>query len=193
MNAKELAKAVGVHHNTIYNMIKKGELKAEKKNKTYEVDENQAQKLIESKRLLKAEENASTGVDEVMTLMKENQRQTFLKIIKHCISINDVINSTVNSCKGINDTSTQKELLKIADDPVFNNLVYFIESFEKNREMICELEYMKDKYSIENYHSNNTRRMKEKYEELELGLTKYSLEDAHIMACNSLVLNKSDL
>lgn len=193
MNAKELAKAVGVHHNTIYNMIKKGELKAEKKNKTYEVDEDQAQKLITSKRLLKAEENASTGVDEVITLIKENQRQTFLKIIEYCMSFSAAINSIVNNGKDINDISTQKELLKIADDPIFEYLSYLIKSFEENKDMIWNMENIKDKYSIENYHSNNTKRMKEKYEELEFGLIKYSLEDYHVKASNSLILHKSDL
>ena len=192
MNAKELAKAVGVHHNTIYNMIKKGELKAEKKNKTYEVDEKQAQKLIASKRLLKAEENASTGVDEVITLMKENQRQTFLKIIKSINDFNDTFNKIVNNSKD-GDMPMLDELLKMADDISFENLIYFTRNFDENREMIWNLENIKDKYSIENYHSNNTKRMKEKYQELESNTIKYSIEDAHVITGNSFILHKSDL
>lgn len=192
MNAKELSKVVGVHHNTIYNMIRTGELKAYKKNKSYEVDEYQAQKLIQSKQLLNAEENASTGADEVITLVKENQRQTLLKIIKCMNELNVTVNEIVDKSKG-NVLPMQDNLFKIADNDTFKFLIYLIDTFSKNSDMIEDLENLKGKYSTENYHSNHVKRMKLKYEELESNAVKYSIEDAQVRVSNSFSLHKSDL
>ena len=46
MNAKEFAEKIGVNEKTVRNMIKRGDLKAIKVGKSYNIDEEQAKEII---------------------------------------------------------------------------------------------------------------------------------------------------
>lgn len=88
MNAKELAQRIGVHENTIRNMIRDGRLKAEKKGKSYEVDKEQAQELI-IRHLYKLRIAELLGSSEGTIMRKRFEMKEILIKIKKSINEDD--------------------------------------------------------------------------------------------------------
>lgn len=56
MNAKELATLLGVHPNTIYNMIRSGEIKAEKNGRSFYIPNEEIERLTQKKPTTPVEE-----------------------------------------------------------------------------------------------------------------------------------------
>ncbi len=81
MNAKELAEKSGMHENTIRNMIKRGELRAVKSGKSYEIEEGQAQKLIVSN-MVKTKVGENIGSLDSQILSKKTEMSNLLLNIK---------------------------------------------------------------------------------------------------------------
>ena len=87
MNAKELAEKSGMHENTIRNMIKRGELRAEKSGKSYEIEEKQAQELIVSN-MVKAKVGENIGNLDSQIFLKKKEMNDLLINIKNEIEKN---------------------------------------------------------------------------------------------------------
>src|SRR5699024_859123 len=62
MNAREVAKLLGLHPNTVYNMIRDGEITANKVGRSYDIPDSEVKQLQHAKgmeSLAKAQEQAS--------------------------------------------------------------------------------------------------------------------------------------
>lgn len=83
MNAVELANLLGVHYNTIYNMIKKGELKAEKVGRKYEVDEVQAQRLIKAKDSYNLKLNRDAIINPTVETLESEKYKVSIELLEN--------------------------------------------------------------------------------------------------------------
>ncbi|RDY22431.1 DNA-binding protein [Romboutsia maritimum] len=124
VNAREFAKATGMHFNTVYKMIKRGEIEAIKEGKSYIIPSNEVEKYTKtiSNELLK---NAESKLNAYIEL--QQKAEEFLKDdIGHLITdFKDVIKINKNNKNIIHDEELYEniELIKVG-----------IENIEKTRE-----------------------------------------------------------
>ena len=118
MNAKEVAKLLGVHPNTVYNMIRSGEIKAEKKGRSFEIPESEVKQLKHSK-----------GIEN---LAKAQERATMQLIV----NINSEIEAELSQLE-MYAGMVKKEMQSIG---ILQN-DYSNESFEKRRKLYEEDEH----------------------------------------------------
>lgn len=74
MNAKEFAEKIGVNEKTVRNMIKRGDLKATKVGKSYNINEDQAKEMILSN-MLDSHIGTTVGTLSASLAMLEKDKQ----------------------------------------------------------------------------------------------------------------------
>lgn len=96
MNAKELAEKMGVHYNTIRKKIDKGELKATKKGRSYEIDDEQAFKLIREKKYKLSSNEILFSMDIILNFLREEERECFRFFVQGMDKIAEKYNDAVD-------------------------------------------------------------------------------------------------
>lgn len=113
INAKEFARLTGMHFNTVYKMIKKGEIEAVKEGKSYVIPYNEVDKY---KKLMSSElvKEAKNKLDIYKDL--EEKAKNKLDIVTN--DIIDIFKSTIKMDKNINGVyggDFYKQLIAIKD------------------------------------------------------------------------------
>lgn len=80
MNAKEFAQKIGVNEKTVRNMIKRGDLKATKVGKSFNIDEEQAKEMILSS-MLDSRIGSTLGTFNASLAMLEKDKQDIFEDI----------------------------------------------------------------------------------------------------------------
>lgn len=145
MNAIELANQTGLHKNTIYKMIQSGEIKAEKKGKSFQVNERQAKEAIYAKYSYLKNKEVFNATQSLIDGIKQEQIELFKTIMTLA---EDVLIDYDNEVERANEKYTKEEdrkkyiekiILHIIDDSSFPDLFNAFGEFMSNDEYIKKL------------------------------------------------------
>lgn len=145
MNAKEVATLLGLHPNTIYTMIREGNIKADKKGRSFDIPDWQVKELQEEKAMLDSNDEKKTMLLKVIVDFErdlEGQLQNFYELTRMFqLDMKD---------KEIGSLSIEQARDKIVTE-YKNENHFFLESLEAAKrifELKTTLELMKRKYKI---------------------------------------------
>lgn len=153
MNAREVAKLLGVHANTVYSMIRNGEIEAVKEGRSYEIPQSEVNKLKHSK-----------GIENLAVAQERAAYQLLVNIdseIEADLSQIQMYASWVESNLGAHGISKDdysnenfEKRRKVYEEDELSPLFKIVET-SKN---IARLEYLKDelKKIIQESEANNS-------------------------------------
>ncbi|SEG88983.1 DNA binding domain-containing protein, excisionase family [Bacillus sp. ok061] len=87
MNAKEVAKMLGAHPNTIYKMIKNGEIKAVKQGKSFDIPSIEVNKLMVSKHSVDTNKETEKGAYALIQHFENKMYSEFSRIAIDCYGV----------------------------------------------------------------------------------------------------------
>jgi excisionase family DNA binding protein len=176
MNAKELAKASGLHYNTIYNMIKNGELKVEKIGKRYKIDDAQAQRLIQAKELCRVENNSYNSSDVIIKVLDEEMHQAHIKYLQAIQETAKLYNALIENVekknKSLDDPDVKEKLEMILQTNEAGRVYIFGKKIEELNDLVYKLEEIK--YDYEDI-ENAPREIKKRYEQISNNTNGYKI------------------
>lgn len=128
VNAKEVAKLLDIHPNTIYNLIREGKIKAEKKGRSFDIPQSEVDTLRHSKgkeNLAQAQEraayqlivNINSEIEADLSMIQFHSRHLERHLEVHGIKEGDHSNETYEKRRKLyeeNETSPLKSIVDIS-------------------------------------------------------------------------------
>ena len=99
MNAKEFAEKIGVNEKTVRNMIKRGDLKAIKVGKSYNIDEEQAREMILSNRLDSQIGTTLGSLSASLSMLEKDKQDIFNNIFESFMEFDSKEDKAVTMAK----------------------------------------------------------------------------------------------
>ncbi len=99
MNAKEFAEKIGVNEKTVRNMIKRGDLKAIKVGKSYNIDEEQAKEMILSNRLDSQIGTTLGSLSASLSMLEKDKQDIFNNIFESFMEFDSKEDKAVTMAK----------------------------------------------------------------------------------------------
>lgn len=168
MNAKELAKASGLHFNTIYKMIKDGELKYRKVGNRYYVDDIQAERLIRAKNIGVDRTNVKNTSQYILNILNDNMHMEDLKLLTAIVEVAQYYKEVVLKIKELDLSVDDERVLpiihRILETDAAEEIVYYIEQRERTSKVIHEINSIENRYS--DCEEENTKTIKKRFENM---------------------------
>ena len=99
MNAKEFAEKIGVNEKTVRNMIMRGDLKAIKVGKSYNIDEEQAREMILSNRLDSQIGTTLGSLSASLSMLEKDKQDIFNNIFESFMEFDSKEDKAVTMAK----------------------------------------------------------------------------------------------
>lgn len=99
MNAKEFAEKIGVNEKTVRNMIKRGDLKAIKVGKSYNIDEEQAKEMILSNMLDSQIGTTLGSLSASLSMLEKDKQDIFNNIFESFMEFDSKEDKAVTMAK----------------------------------------------------------------------------------------------
>lgn len=168
MNAKELAKASGLHFNTVYKMIRSGELKCKKVGSRYYVDDIQAERLIRAKEIGTNKENVKETVDYVIGILEDNLHKNDILLLNSICKVSEEYKQVLEKIKDIGLSLDDREVIKILrkmlDTRASKEIKTFILEREEISKVVHEVEYIGKRYK--DYEKESVSDLKKRFEHM---------------------------
>ena len=169
MNAKELAEASGLHFNTIYNMIKSGELKCKKVGKRYVIDNIQAERLIRAKEIGTNKSNAKYSSEYVLNILYEQLHENDVNLLNAISKIANDYEVVLLKIKELDLSLDDKRVIsiigKLFKTESFLSMNDYISQRERVKKVINGVESIERTYS-DYEEKESSKKIKERYEKM---------------------------
>lgn len=168
MNAKELAKASGLHFNTIYKMIKDGELKYRKVGNRYYVDDIQAERLIRAKEIGVDRVNTKETAKYILNILNNNMHMEDLKLLTSIVEVAQYYKEVVLKIKELNLSVDDERVIpiihRVLETSPAEEIVTYIKKREETSKVIREINLIEQRYS--DYEEENAKTIKQRFEDM---------------------------
>lgn len=148
MNAKELSELSGLHENTIRNMIKRGDLKAEKKGRFYEIDPLEAEGIILGRKYLSKKQDAISDTHYIVQQLELEKKEIFKTVIS-MFARNDFSYKLLEISSAISEDKTTDSDIDCLVDNLYEycadtvNFSHVLELFNEYKNIVNSMEYLK--------------------------------------------------
>lgn len=121
MNAKEVAKILGIHPNTVYTMIREGEIEAVKSGRSYEIPQSEVDSLLKSKEYRDLSVSRERASNQLIVNVN-SEIEAYLSLIEGYS--NQLVNESERSGLKLND---YEERRRIYEDEKHSPMRYIVD------------------------------------------------------------------